>query len=93
MNRAKAIKLKCLDCASDIPKTVTVCSIVPCPLWPYRFGCSYKSKVFRERMRSAKRRYPRDYEVMVEELTAYIKIHPTAAEYVHIAAILEEDKD
>jgi len=93
MSRAQSINKHCLDCAGGSPKEVTLCVIVPCPLWPYRFGCSYKSKVFRERMRSAKRRYPQDIQIMVEELAAYLENHPTAAEYVYIADILEKDED
>ena len=34
---AKAIRLKCLDCA-DSSNGVRDCHICKCPLWPYRLG-------------------------------------------------------
>ena len=34
---AKAIRLKCQDCA-DSSNGVRDCHICKCPLWPYRFG-------------------------------------------------------
>ena len=41
--RAKAIRLKCLDCGTT-SKAVKFCTSdgklsTQCPLWPYRFGC------------------------------------------------------
>jgi len=41
--RAKAIRLKCLDCSGST-KNVKWCTLdgvnsTRCPLWPYRFGC------------------------------------------------------
>ena len=88
MSKSQVIKRKCLDCAGGSPKEVTLCLVFDCPNWPHRFGCSYKSKVFLERMRSARRRWPQDYQVMVEELRAYIKKHPFSAEYAQIADVI-----
>lgn len=34
---AKAIRLKCLDCAEN-NNGIRDCHICKCPLWPYRFG-------------------------------------------------------
>jgi hypothetical protein len=36
--QAKSIKAKCLDCSGDVLRNVTLCSVVECPLWLYRFG-------------------------------------------------------
>lgn len=38
LNRAKAIRLKCLDCCVDQPKEVRLCPTMNCPLWRYRMG-------------------------------------------------------
>lgn len=65
MGKAKAIRLKCLDCSGDSPKEVTLCHLVSCPLWPYRFGYSTNDKRYQKRMETAKRNYPDEYlEVM-----------------------------
>lgn len=34
----RALRAKCLDCASGSPKEVRICYIPECPLWAYRFG-------------------------------------------------------
>jgi len=39
----KAIQQKCLDCSGDL-KEVRLCTVVKCPLWPYRFGTNPPSK-------------------------------------------------
>jgi len=33
-----AIRAKCLDCSSDAPSEVRRCTVVGCPLWPFRMG-------------------------------------------------------
>ncbi len=38
MTRGQAIKANCLDCAGGQPKEVTLCQVMGCPLWAYRFG-------------------------------------------------------
>ncbi len=38
MTRGKAIQTKCLDCAGGQPKEVTLCQVLDCSLWPFRFG-------------------------------------------------------
>ena len=45
MRQLKAIRAKCLDCTGWTPKGVRHCPFDgvhshPCPLWPFRFGCS-----------------------------------------------------
>ncbi len=34
----KAIRAKCLECSGGQPSEVRNCTIVDCPLYPYRFG-------------------------------------------------------
>ena len=34
----KAIRKKCLDCSCFQPKEVRKCTVIDCPLYPYRFG-------------------------------------------------------
>ena len=34
----KAIRKKCLDCSYWSPKEVRTCTIIKCPIYPYRFG-------------------------------------------------------
>jgi len=34
----RAIRLKCLDCSGNHPSEVRNCSVVDCPLYPYRMG-------------------------------------------------------
>jgi hypothetical protein len=38
VNRAKAIRLKCLDCCADNMAEVRKCHATHCPLWRYRMG-------------------------------------------------------
>ena len=59
MNKSKAIKAKCLDCSGS-PKEVTLCHIVNCPLYPFRFGYSFRDKRYEKRMEAAKRNYPEE---------------------------------
>ena len=72
MNKSQVIKLKCRDCEAS-PKWITLCQLVDCPNWPYRFGYSPKNKLFRVRMEKAKRNYPKEYQDLLELLSDYIK--------------------
>ena len=38
ITRAKAIRLKCLDCCADQSAEVRKCPAEHCPLWRYRMG-------------------------------------------------------
>lgn len=38
VTRAKAIRLKCLDCCCGHPGDVRNCPVTKCPLYPYRMG-------------------------------------------------------
>mgnify|MGYP003116298790 CR=1 FL=1 len=34
----KAIRKKCLNCSYWSPKEVRECTVIKCPIYPYRFG-------------------------------------------------------
>ena len=38
LNRARAIRVKCLDCMGNQGGEVARCPVYACPLWPYRSG-------------------------------------------------------
>jgi hypothetical protein len=38
LNRRKAIRERCLNCSAWIPKEVSNCEFVDCPLYPFRSG-------------------------------------------------------
>ena len=40
-DRAKAIRVKCLDCCCDSHAEVRKCHITECALWPFRIGSGY----------------------------------------------------
>lgn len=42
---AKAIRTKCLDCCGGVRVEVRDCTMVNCPLFPYRFGKNPKSAI------------------------------------------------
>ncbi len=65
MNKSQAIKAKCHDCGGS-PKEVTLCQIVDCPLWQFRFGYSQKDKRYKKRMGAAERNYPEEYKEMLK---------------------------
>lgn len=58
MNKARAIKLHCLDCAGGSAHEVTLCEITDCPLWEHRLGCSTKSQVYQKRFNKALAAHP-----------------------------------
>ena len=43
ITRAKAIRLKCLDCCCGSNAEVRNCPVKNCPLWRYRMGSEKKS--------------------------------------------------
>jgi hypothetical protein len=90
MSKANAIKNKCLDCCCDSPKEVSLCQIVDCPLWPYRFGYSIRDKRYRIRMEAARRKYPDDYQEMLKLITEYAQNVPFLLQYVHIDTIQQK---
>ena len=64
MNKARAIRMNCLDCAGGTALEATLCGITDCPLWEHRLGCSPKSRVYQERVARALKSHP----AVVEEL-------------------------
>ena len=49
----KAIRAKCLDCATDATE-VRLCPVESCALWPFRFGKNpYNKRVLTEEQREA----------------------------------------
>ena len=62
MNKSQAIRLYCLDHSGDSPKEVTLCHLVDCMLYPFRFGYSNKDKRYEKRMKTAERNYPEEYK-------------------------------
>jgi hypothetical protein len=42
ITRARAIRLKCLDCSNRQYREVRLCPVMDCPLWPYRHGKGYE---------------------------------------------------
>ena len=90
MNRAQAIKQHCTECSGGTPKEVTLCHIVNCPLWPFRFGYSVKDRRFKKRMEAAKRKYPNEYQEVISLMREYAKNTPNLGEFVQIDAFLTE---
>jgi len=50
MTKAKAIRQYCFECAGEMSLEVTLCSVVDCPLWPYRTGHGLDSAAYRQRL-------------------------------------------
>ena len=48
VNRAKAIRLKCLDCMVYQPKEVKLCTDYNCPLWRYRMGKEEQDELYNQ---------------------------------------------
>ena len=64
MNRTKAIKINCLDCAGETAKEVLLCSVFDCPLWPFRLGPDSGTTAYRRRMEVALTNYAKDVSEM-----------------------------
>jgi len=60
MTRGKAIHLKCLECSGNVAKDVTLCTLLDCPLWQFRCGCSMDTARYRSRIKNAFEKYPKD---------------------------------
>ena len=50
LNRRKAIRERCLNCAGWIPKDVTHCEITDCPLYLYRTGAGKQNPKDRKKV-------------------------------------------
>ena len=46
INRAKAIRLKCLDCCCGSSNEVSLCPSKECPLWRYRRGKEERDELY-----------------------------------------------
>ncbi len=46
INRAKAIRLKCLDCCAYQTLEVRLCASLNCPLWRYRMGREERDNLY-----------------------------------------------
>jgi len=46
ISRAKAIRLKCLDCCAYQSAEVRLCTSYACPLWRYRMGKEEHDELF-----------------------------------------------
>ena len=90
MNKSQAIRKKCLECSGGSPKEVTLCLIVDCPLWPFRFGYSIRDKRYEKRMKAAKKNYPEEYQEMVKLLSKHIKNMPNSHKNAQMNNILEK---
>lgn len=91
MNRSQAIKKKCLECGGGVKKEVTLCHIVTCSLWPFRFGYLNTTKRYNKRMESARKKYPNEYREMLNLVTEYAENSPNLLENAHIEVLSEEN--
>lgn len=48
ITRAKAIRLKCLDCCAGFAPAVRWCELKHCPLWRYRMGKEERDHLYYE---------------------------------------------
>ncbi len=46
ITRAKAIRLKCLDCCCNQWAEVRLCGVKQCPLWRFRMGTEERDKLY-----------------------------------------------
>ena len=69
MNKSKAISWNCLGCLGESPKEITLCKIVDCSLWSFRFGYSVKDKRYLERIKKAEKNYPKEYQEFIQVLS------------------------
>ncbi len=46
ITRAKAIRLKCLECSAQQPSEVRCCEMKDCPLWRYRMGREERDELY-----------------------------------------------
>ena len=90
MNKSQAIRTRCHECSGDSHKEVTFCCVVDCPLYPFRFGYSIKSKRFEVRMGLARQNYPDIFKYVMELLADLIKEGGSSSAMTHIYAIYQK---
>ena len=93
MNKSRIVWFKCLDCSGDSPKNVTLCSIVDCSLWPYRFGYSVKDKRFVGRMQTVARNYPREYQEFIQTISEFVQNIENSSETTQMDEVLKSNLD
>lgn len=91
LSRARAIKLNCLECAGGSPREVTLCHLIDCPLWPFRFGYSVKDRRFEVRMLSAQKRYPDEFAEIREAIRQCPKNMPKSPKIEQMDALSENN--
>lgn len=67
MNRNKAIREYCLECAGGNTVEVGLCPVFKCTLWQYRTGQDLRSKSYQNRMLRYKETYKEELEVMKQD--------------------------
>ncbi len=90
MNRTRGVRQKCLECAGDSHKEVTFCCVVDCPLYPYRFGYSIKSKRYEVRMGLARQNYPDEFKYVMKLLADHIKMGCSSSSMARIDEIYKK---
>ena len=93
MIRSKAIAAKCLDCSGGSPMEVTLCHIVDCTLWEYRFGYSMESHHFDDRMKRMKKRSPKDFAEMLKMLRDYPQNIPNKNVKRYVATLIQKNSE
>ena len=93
MNKAKAIKLKCLECSCESPKEVTLCLLITCPLWAFRFGYSMRDKRYQDRMDAAAKNHPLEFEELMMVLRDQQKDDQNSSGNTQIDHVFEENKE
>ena len=90
MNKSQAIRRKCLECNGS-PLEVSLCTVVLCELWPYRFGYSMKDKRFMRRMVTAKKNHPEKFKEVVKLVRETLSEQPITPKNAQIRMFFEED--
>lgn len=62
ISRAKAIRLKCLDCSAQQAHEVRRCPCTDCPLWRYRMGREERDELYKPRNNGASSRFSEETE-------------------------------
>jgi hypothetical protein len=92
-NKAEAIKQMCLSCAGGHPKEVTLCQVIDCPLWIYRFGYGYRDKRFLIRMNKARANYPDEFSELRNIIREHLSNGSMDLENEQIRAVFSEILD
>lgn len=93
MTKAQAIKKHCLDCSGHQAKEVTLCHLIYCPLWEFRFGNCLKNKNFNKRMQGAKKAYPKDFKEMIISMSDMPLDNVSLEVKAFVSIFLEKNKD